>query len=945
MATLLSNRAACSIRFSPPDGDAAVADATRALELAPGYRKALLRRARGYIEQASSFRDPDRAARALDAAAADVSEFRKSAALTKPVAEILAAIRRRADILQRATHHEFYLDSLRGAAAAPSRTLGAVAVKAIRRVMHALTQTTKSTARAILDASFFPRILVDMCSGGPAAVLGIDAQLEAAQALSTYAKVSAGAGVNITVSLHLSETKHQQSDLSTLLSHAETLQNDAELGNDPKKLLLLKRLLHTTTRLSQHPLARDAARSNALRRLFALAAPDAKHTTTQMTTQSDIENSVVSAALGAVAGCAESSAATLETSRKLMMSYLVNNRNTTTTRPGIRASLLHAVLVCTSGNAPPSSHNDTHKAPVRRTPRQYWQGSDVKSKAFAREWAACIAEKLFSGEPRAVVASCRALSCLLQANPPLGLFVLTFSPGGTKNPQPAILQALTNFAGHGPAPVKLLALEALALASQDKIVRECVERGGVLPKFVQLLGVGDDRVRCHAVVAMAKQVAISEPARKLLLQQDNKLINTACDILNTSKSGDGTTLSLAVEALVFLSLVGSAKRAIVGPERGFTGAMHALATSRDRAVRFGFVNILANLTRSAKDREREYNEQLAKLRRAASKGLGPDKSAEMAKIAGSPELIEDVTHTLVRAGAVRALQACVAVCRAEAKNDDPKLTAANSKDDDEQALRGMPIPMIQSIAKCLVKMASDRRNRGLLVQQRGMRVLDELYALGAERMDAAGGVDSKKGMWREDCAVALARIAVSTNPNHYPSGAVYSVVRPLVWLFSNASHELYQFEAGLGLTNIASVGEELRNTLVAHGAWSEAMNLLASENERVQRVGVELLSNLVVCSKTFERLAQDGDQDIKLFLMFAQSDDLHTRRAAAGALAMMCQEPRIAERVARLDGVVKLSLISRVAKDQALLERLRVALEFLQQVRTMPTSGGAEGKD
>jgi hypothetical protein len=145
-------------------------------------------------------------------------------------------------------------------------------------------------------------------------------------------------------------------------------------------------------------------------------------------------------------------------------------------------------------------------------------------------------------------------------------------------------------------------------------------------------------------------------------------------------------------------------------------------------------------------------------------------------------------------------------------------------------------------------------------------------------------------------------------PTFALQGSVYTVIQPLIWLFSNSNHELYQFEAGLGLTNIASMNSEVRNTIVMNGAWHELTHLLASENEQVgeseyfcilcrlilqlrqvQRAGIECLANLVMCDKSFEHLRKDGMQDIKLFLMFSKAEDIKMKLAATGGLAMMTQ--------------------------------------------------------
>jgi hypothetical protein len=155
---------------------------------------------------------------------------------------------------------------------------------------------------------------------------------------------------------------------------------------------------------------------------------------------------------------------------------------------------------------------------------------------------------------------------------------------------------------------------------------------------------------------------------------------------------------------------------------GFVSSLIKLASSTNRAVRFGVIKILENLTRSSADRARDYNEEMSKLRKVAAKGLGPDKSEELAKISGSPALVKTVTRCLVEAGAVRALVKCVQTCNADKTEDSEEKTDVRKK----QTHSGMGIPMIEAISKCLKKMAADEYNRGFMVQQKGLRLLRDL---------------------------------------------------------------------------------------------------------------------------------------------------------------------------------------------------------------------------
>jgi len=76
--------------------------------------------------------------------------------------------------------------------------------------------------------------------------------------------------------------------------------------------------------------------------------------------------------------------------------------------------------------------------------------------------------------------------------------------------------------------------------------------------------------------------------------------------------------------------------------------------------------------------------------------------------------------------------------------------------------------------------------------------------------------------------------------------------------------------------------------------------LLGSDNSQLQRAAVEALTDLVMCPRSIKRLqGENGDQDIRLFLLFSQDDDVRLQSAATGALAMVSNDPIIATKIAK----------------------------------------------
>merc|ERR1719203_1003908 len=110
-------------------------------------------------------------------------------------------------------------------------------------------------------------------------------------------------------------------------------------------------------------------------------------------------------------------------------------------------------------------------------------------------------------------------------------------------------------------------------------------------------------------------------------------------------------------------------------------------------------------------------------------------------------------------------------------------------------------------------------------------------------------------MARDAARGALAQILISTNPTLLQYSEQLDSVRPLVQQLEHR-HELQQFEAAMGLTNLLTVSEELRTRAVQGDAWRACRELLFSENEMVQRAGIEAMCNLTLAPEIIKRFAK-----------------------------------------------------------------------------------------
>ncbi len=89
----------------------------------------------------------------------------------------------------------------------------------------------------------------------------------------------------------------------------------------------------------------------------------------------------------------------------------------------------------------------------------------------------------------------------------------------------------------------------------------------------------------------------------------------------------------------------------------------------------------------------------------------------------------------------------------------------------------------------------------------------------------------------------IAQILIVTNPAVVNYHDIMDCVVPLIEL-SKHNHELLQFEAAMALTNLASFPVTQDKMAKEGHGWSCAIDLLFSENERIQRAALELMQNL-----------------------------------------------------------------------------------------------------
>ncbi|KEP49400.1 microfilament motor [Rhizoctonia solani 123E] len=190
-------------------------------------------------------------------------------------------------------------------------------------------------------------------------------------------------------------------------------------------------------------------------------------------------------------------------------------------------------------------------------------------------------------------------------------------------------------------------------------------------------------------------------------------------------------------------------------------------------------------------------------------------------------------------------------------------------------------------------LVTEQANRGKVVQGGGIKALLHI----AQRATYDRPPNAPADLTPQDLLSlqALAKLTITHPPSLLFGNSPRSAVVPLSTLLSHKdANTLQQFEALMALTNLAGVDAE---GVIKPVGVRRIEELMLEEHKMVRRAAVELLCNLIGSEEIWERYTGEGEEadqaskavQSRLHVLMALSDveDLPTRRAASGALAML----------------------------------------------------------
>lgn len=456
--------------------------------------------------------------------------------------------------------------------------------------------------------------------------------------------------------------------------------------------------------------------------------------------------------------------------------------------------------------------------------------------------------------------------------------------------------------------VELAALDMLSAACIDSACREAIKKH-CTSWLQRILAIGTDERPGLAAVILAKIQGPSSQATSSKNDTTAEEKNAREDLVPRLKSmmveDPLDSNQSSIEGLAYASVRPKVKEELAKDQDFLRKLLKHLRHSPPGSpTSFGGLALIDNLTRYLPDISEEQK-RMAQLKAYAN----ATKSAPQADPLDEDAAVTERCTAIVKAGTISVLVGM-------SKNLSP-----NS---------------MHTVIRILLSLSRTPSLRGTIAQQGGARLLLQGYNL------ILGSSDSDIEA-RHTAAHALARILISIDPNLvFPSSGsmpLTSVIRPVLSLLGEDSGSMTEgprdllptFEALLALTNIASVPSSGAAESIIRQAYPIIENLLLSNNALVRRAATQLVCNLVNCPLGVELFADESQlaaRRIHILLAMADVEDVATRSAAAGALAIVTEfEGAVKAILARDSGMeIILSLLEDESGDIGIVYRACVCV-------------------
>ena len=420
--------------------------------------------------------------------------------------------------------------------------------------------------------------------------------------------------------------------------------------------------------------------------------------------------------------------------------------------------------------------------------------------------------------------------------------------------------------------VEQAALDLLNAACIDSTCREAISNH-CLDWLHKIVKGGEADRQGQAAVILAKIESVPQAnkddaqvsGRKTVIDHDEM------DIVHTLKamllSESRSSWYNAVEGLAYASIQPKTKEELSKDSTFLKGLLqHPDDTALNATAAFGALTLIDNMTRylPTLSEEQKRMTQLKAYANAAKRTTESDPLDD-------DDHVTQRCNTLLRAGVV------------------PFLISLHRNHISKQASQAS----LGLIAGILLSLSKTTASRGTIAQQGGIPLLLQVF-------NQIGSVPEFYKA-RQTTAHAMARILISVDPKlAFGSRSPASVTPILLSLLSDDGADvspgprdlLPAFEGLLALTNLVSDPSLGTGPEVVRSTFEKIEYLLLSNNTLIQRAATELVCNLMTCPEGTEKFA-DGSKAaarrLHILVALTDVDDVATRRAAGGGLAMVTE--------------------------------------------------------
>ncbi|KAG8793192.1 hypothetical protein FRC12_003563 [Ceratobasidium sp. 428] len=550
--------------------------------------------------------------------------------------------------------------------------------------------------------------------------------------------------------------------------------------------------------------------------------------------------------------------------------------------------------------------------------------SDKASAATAKTFAPELESRLSMTSSAPVISALEIFRALFQVDPIAAASLFA---------QPDIASALEDIPeifSEVASPVLRPLASLLGQAASDSTCRTLINERGKSWLLMQSRQTRDPQLRAAAAVALTKLVrgapvaslesqvgaenesqSLQKEEKFLLEMMSNLVVSRSTE---TSAAGHDSSLVDSIEGLTHLS-ASSEHKDTLAKDSGLLRKMLALVPvvsasgkasaqlksnyseknqdNRDNTVLlFGIASIISNLV-SYRPPRSQTDRAIEQLKRTAMPG---------AKLNALPVSVDDPAEADEAVAARARLLLAADVL--------PSLSAL---------AQSSSIGVRRAAGSAYLGLVTEQANRGRVIQGGGVKALLHIAQRATYDRPPSSNSSSPSSSVADLTPIdllslqALAKLTITHPPNLLFGATPRTAVGPLSNLLTHKdASTLQQFEALMALTNIASADAEG----VVKGTGARVVEeLMLADHKMVRRAAVELLCNLVGSEEIWARytgeVATDTEKSphtskavqsrLHVLMALSDVDDLPTRRAASGALAMLTSSEQAVNSLLALD--------------------------------------------